>query len=489
MAFTVTVRCGEKFFKKEYSRSVLIADAVKDSGFTFDLPCNRSGICGNCKVFVNGLCNEITDSERQFIASDSDKGIRLACMAQIIGDAVIDVPIHYLPIGSRKTVSLSKNDPVSETKKCFACAVDIGTTTIEFKYFSLPDGALLYSERTDNPQRINGSDVVTRMEYAKNGGLDELIDSVNAAIEESRERFGREIEFYIVTANTVMMHLFASLDPTGMAVAPFTPKTLFGEWKGNRYLMRCADSYIGADVIASVLASRITESDSPAVLLDIGTNNECVLWDGKRLYACSSPAGPAFEGASISCGITARGGAIYKVEDDNGTPIPHTIDASLKPEGFCGSGLIDAVSFLLENGYIARDGSIKKPVPSFDGIVLTAEDISKLQLAKSAVCAGLLTLLEEAELPIDKVEKIYITGSFGNNIDPISAERIGMIPKGCGSKVTADSGFAIDGATMLLLDKKYIAESEIIARDIKVIELADSEFFAKAFIENLFFDE
>ncbi len=485
MAFNVTVWQSGKEWKKEYCHSVSIADAVAESGFCFDMPCGARGICGNCKVIAQGVLSDPTEEEKEFLKDGLLLGERLACMAYAKGDCEIEIPSNRFDNIIKKNEDIAEIKPVSKDKKCFACALDIGTTTLAFEYYSLPDGKLIFCDNTGNPQRVRGADVLTRISYAAEGGLDELKLLIERSITESLERFGHEVEFYIITGNTAMLHILSGRDLKGLATAPFMPETLFGFWEDNRYYMRCASSYIGADVIASLLASGALNKKETFALLDIGTNNECVLWNGDKLYACSSPAGPAFEGANISCGMTAREGAICSVGDDNGVAIITTVDSS-EATGFCGSGLIDAVAFLLKNGYIGQDGCIIKALPCFGKAMLSGEDIAELQLAKSAVCAGLLTLCDRANVSVDKLDRIYLAGSFGNKLNPESAETIGMIPKGTAKKAVY-AGSAVDGAALLLLNVDNINKSENIAEKTETVELADSEYFAKAFIENLYF--
>ncbi len=484
MAFSIMFRSDGKEIKKEYEKNVRLKDVIAESGISFDLPCGGRGVCGNCKVFASGTLSEPTDEEIAFLGESLKSGARLACAVEVFGDAEIEIPTRFISENFDKCKVSVEIKPITGGKQCFACAVDIGTTTILFRYYSLPDGQVLLSEHIPNPQRVRGADVLTRIDYASNGGLNELKEMIDSEIKKSALRFGKDIEFYVITGNTAMLHILSGKETNGLATAPFKPETLFGFWDGNRYFMRCASAYIGSDVIAALLASGITESETQAALLDIGTNSECILWDGKKVFACSSPAGPAFEGANISCGIAASQGAICNVEDKDGQPEIHTVDGKEKPRGFCGSGLIDAIAFLLKNGYIAKDGSVTKELPDFGGIKLTAQDIAELQLAKSAVCAGFLTLCEVAGI---FPKRLYLTGSFGNKLNPDNAEFIGLIPKGTAKNCRTSICGAIDGASMVLLNGDVLRRSEELAEMVESIELADSEFFEKTFIENMYF--
>ncbi len=484
MKFTVTIHCGIDVIKNEYEKPISLLTAIKDSGFVFDAPCGGKGLCGNCKVFAYGSVNEPSQKEIDFLGDEIKNGVRLACMTTAFSDATVYIPKNF---GLKTSKSNSLNieiSPITEEKACFACALDVGTTTLVFRYFSLPEGKLVFEESLPNPQRKHGADVLTRIDFALNGGLNILREEIENAITESKNRFGKEIEYYVITGNTAMLHILSGKSPKGIAVAPFQPETLFGFWEGNRYYMRCASAYVGADAVASLLASGITETDEKALLLDIGTNNECILWNGKELTACSSPAGPAFEGGNISCGMTAFGGAVYKIEDSDALKV-YTVDESEEAKGFCGSGLIDVVTYFVKNEYIAKDGSVLKDLPSFGKAKLLPEDIAELQLAKSAVCAGLLTLLNDSNLQPSDIQTLYLTGNFGNYINIDNAKTIGLIPKD--TKAVSLGYSAIDGASMVLLNKDLMKKSEESAKKIRTIELADSEFFAKSFIENMYF--
>ncbi len=479
MSFSITFRCCGKKSKIEYHSPIPLSVAIAKSGFSFDLPCGGCGFCGNCKVAVSGSVSPICDIERDFLGQSAINGLRLACMVTVTGDATIDIPTSFLPEDMGKSRLSIRIDPITERKKCFACAVDVGTTTMLFRYYSLPEGRIIFTEHIPNPQRIRGADVLTRIQYASNGGLIELKSMIDSAINDSALRFGHKVEYYVITGNTAMLHIMTGRDPKGLAVAPFTPETLFGFWEGNKYYMRCASAYIGADVVASVIASGICKNDTPSVMLDIGTNSECVLWNGEKLYACSAPAGPAFEGANIPSGMAAASGAIYKI-DDKGVYTIGDSDAL----GFCGSGLIDAVAHLLKYNYISSDASVLKEFPDFMGVKLTPEDIAQLQLAKSAVCSGLLTLCDKTGvLP----QKLYLTGSFGNKINAENAKFIGLIPNDMTTNCECSACGAIDGASMVLLNKDIMQQSAEIADRIETVELADSAFFEKTFIKNLYF--
>ena len=470
----------------ECPSGICITEAAAIAGVTVVAPCGGKGICGNCRVLASGELSAPTSAELSFLRDSVNSGYRLACMAYINGDCTVST-VTGTNLSANKNIKPSiKTAPVTDNKKCVAAAIDIGTTTVLIDLYSLPDGKVIDHAGFLNPQCNYGADVITRLEYCIKGGQSLLTKLINESINNTFKNRGVNPEFCIIAGNTAMLHIAAGKDARGLANYPFTPETLFGEWIGNRYYMRCASAYIGGDAVASLLASGITDKLRTAVLSDIGTNNETILFDGISLYACSSAAGPAFEGAHISCGMPAVSGAITKVKiDGNGVKEIKTIDNAI-PRGFCGSGLISALDELYYNGYLSPSGDVLTALPDFKGIELLPEDIAQLQLAKSAVLSGITTLEREAGLDNDLISVFVPAGSFGSNADMKAAERISMIPPAFADKAVRPVS-AIEGAGMLLLNAGQIKKSEKLAESIKTVELANNTFFADEFISNMYF--
>lgn len=477
--------CGTEYYETLCPAGMTIADAAALAGVPVSLPCGGKGICGGCTVTARGGISAPSAHEREILGGHLDRGARLACSAVINGDCTVFIGSRRVFAEESAGARVKRIAPLTGSKKCFAAAVDIGTTTVVIKLISLPSGRTVKKTAFANPQARFGADVVTRLEACINGRQGELTALINGAVEKVFAEWGAAPEFRIVTGNTAMLHIAAGLDARGLANHPFTPESLFGEWIGNRYYMRCAGAYIGGDVTASVLAADI--KDIPTVLTDIGTNNETVLFDGERFTACASAAGPAFEGAHISCGTVATDGAICGVTIRNGRALYIKTVGGAKPNGFCGSGLISAADQLLLNGFLAPDGEPSKSFPDFGGIKLLPEDIAELQLAKSAVISGINTLLHGSGVEALQIGRYVPAGSFGAGIDIGAAVRIGMLPERFAEVADKTAVCACDGAEMLALDEANFERSEQIARETEVTELADSQFFADEFISNLYF--
>jgi uncharacterized 2Fe-2S/4Fe-4S cluster protein (DUF4445 family) len=326
-----------------------------------------------------------------------------------------------------------------------------------------------------------------------------------------------------------MQHLLLGLNPTGIAQAPFNPVSTDGmilkasqvglhfHPEGLIYMMPTRSGYIGGDLISAVIASGAAEQDELMVLgMDLGTNGEIFLGNRKRLLTCSAAAGPALEGAKISHGMIAKGGAIEGVS--TGTEdLSYRVISNIKPKGICGSGLVDLVAVLLHCGIVDYEGLLKPvndnasdtlsarvveksgihdfivagPDESFDGdpIYLTQKDIRELQLAKGAVAAGVRTLMDEMGVGVADIDRIYLAGALGNYVHPMSAMRIGLIPEVRPGIIQSLGNAASTGASMVLLSRAYWQMANELAHSIEHIELSTRVDFNDYFIESLNFPE
>jgi len=296
-----------------------------------------------------------------------------------------------------------------------------------------------------------------------------------------------------------MLYLFTRRDPACLTAAPFEADCLFGadyslplsESPINAYLMSCCSAFIGADTTAALLAAQLEDGEA---LMDIGTNGEMALKIGGRLYACSTAAGPVFEGVSISCGMQAAPGAICSVRFENGRPAVTTVDDAA-PLGLCGSGLVSAAAAMIEEGIIDTYGGLDESHPLVEngrftlskGVYISQEDIRALQLAKAAIRAGLETLLEEGGIAPEELRGIALAGGFGTALDPSAAETIGLIPPGTAAKLRFIGNAALSGAAAVVRNPSLEAESLALAKGVTVVPLASDPRFADHFIEYMLF--
>jgi uncharacterized 2Fe-2S/4Fe-4S cluster protein (DUF4445 family) len=423
--------------------------------------------------------------------------------------------------GNKEVFSLS---PLPQ-KERFGIAIDIGTTTIVVYLVSLSDGRVVNVGSTYNSQIRHGDDVITRIVYAtENAGLQELMDAVvndvNTIVTQLAENHGisqDDIESAVIAGNTTMAHLFWGLNPAYIREEPYIP-TLneFPLWKAGAaalamhsqapvYTLPCIASYIGGDIVAGVLASKMHRHPEISLFLDIGTNGEIVVGNNEWLVTAACSAGPCFEGSGIKQGMRATEGAVETVKINR-----QTLDPSLgvigqgKPLGICGSGMIDAISELFLSGVIDQKGRFIKESKTdriregFEGveflfyqdsqreIVLTEVDIENILRAKAAIYAGISLLLKKTGFSLNDIEHIYIAGGFGNYLNVERAITIGMLPDLPAEKFIFLGNTAIAGAYLCLLSENMRKEAEEISRKMTNIELSVSRQFMDEYLSALF---
>jgi len=428
--------------------------------------------------------------------------------------------------------------PWEQGGRRYGLVFDLGTSTLVGKLISLLDGKEIAAISRLNSQSKFGANVISRLQYTKENrhglrSLNEIVlRDLNLITERLLEVGGlspEDIFIGVAAGNTTMQHLLLSLDPSGIAQAPFNPVSTDGmivkaaevglhfHPEALLYVMPTRSGYIGGDLISAVIASGAAEQDDLMILgMDLGTNGEIFLGNRKRLLACSAAAGPALEGAKISHGMIAKAGAIEGVS--TGTEdLSYRVISNIKPKGICGSGLVDLVAVLLHCGIVDYEGLLQ-PVPhdasdtlmsrvversgvydfvvaspeeSFDGrpIYLTQKDVRELQLAKGAVAAGIKTLMDEMGVGVEDIDRVYLAGALGNYIHPLSAERIGLIPRVRPGIIQSLGNAASTGASMVLLSKAYWQMANELAHSIEHIELSTRVDFNDYFVESLNFPE
>ncbi|MDR1700414.1 MAG: ASKHA domain-containing protein [Lachnoclostridium sp.] len=381
-------------------------------------------------------------------------------------------------------------------------SIDIGTTTL---------CAALVSKDTyetvvhRNPQIKMGTDVISRINKALHGEQSELKSTVQAVLSDMIDELAEmkkikksEIESAVITGNTTMLYLLTGKSPKSLASAPFAADYLFGEKVPAKnihlalsesamiYLPKCISAFIGADIVTAILASGMCESGKTALLMDIGTNGEIVLKHNGKLFCASAAAGPAFEGYGLSGGSYGVKGAIDKVWHSQGKICCSTI-GNAPASGICGSGIIDALSVMLDLDLLEETGYLESPVMISEDIFVTAEDVQYIQLAKGAIRAGVETLVKEAGIHKNEIEDFYIAGGFGNSINPENAAKIGLIPHELKNKVQCIGNAAHTGATMLLQNEQLINKTLLLTESAAILPLESSVVFRENFLQYMMF--
>ncbi|MEW6001125.1 MAG: ASKHA domain-containing protein, partial [Nitrospirota bacterium] len=406
----------------------------------------------------------------------------------------------------------------------YGLAVDIGTTTVVVYLVDLK-GQLVDVGSTYNSQVRYGDDVITRIIYAtENNGLNELreavvidINDLLAPMIERNNIKAEDIESVVISGNTTMSHLFWGLNPAYIREEPYIPTVnFFPLWKAKTaeininsqvpiYTVPCVASYVGGDIVAGVLASKMHRNSEISLFMDIGTNGEIVIGNNEWLVTAACSAGPCFEGSGIRHGMRATEGAIEFISID-----PRTLEPTLgvigneKPMGICGSGMIDAISEMFLLGVIDQKGRFVRRLktgriregpegPEFlffsengRDIVLTQVDIENILRAKAAIYAGISLLLRKVGFTFGDIERAYIGGGFGNYLDIDKAIILGMLPDLPKEKFRFLGNTSVTGAYLCLLSGSLRREAEGIARKMTYVELSVSRRFMDEYMSALF---
>lgn len=461
-----------------------LLQAARRLGLAVDAPCGGHGKCGKCRAVVNGQ-------------------EALACQYTVDHDITASLPRQVSPriLRDGQTADLT----LAPVKPGYLAAFDIGTTTVVCFLLS-PDGKEAAAASMLNPQTPFGADVMTRIQYAIDGGLNTLTtlirDGMGQLLEECCRKaviVQEEIGVISVVGNPCMQQLFLGLPVNNLAEVPFAPvltetditdaTAIFPKCK-NAALLTVPDisGYIGADTMGCVLATRMYEAGDTVLMVDIGTNGEMVLAHKDRMTACSTAAGPALEGASIQYGMRGAEGAIDKVWLENGK-IRCSVIGSGEAIGICGSGIIDAVAALLEVKWLNKRGRMKSTeeidgqriVKLTENVYLTQEDIRQVQLAKGAIAAGIQLMCGHLGITVEEIDRCILAGAFGSFLNPDSACRIGLLPVELSGKITAAGNLAGVGAKLLAMNKEQLSLSQSLLKRIEFLELAQVPSFQRTF--------
>ena len=430
-------------------------------------------------------------------------------------------------------------EPGNTSEKLLGMAFDIGTTTIAGYLMDLYTGKELSVASTLNPQTQFGADVISRITHANQdpNGLKELhrvvTRAVNDLIGEAVKKAGvsrDDVYAVSIVGNTCMHHLFIGVNPRDVALAPYVPVitdplvidpadlNLVINPAGKVFVLPNIAGFVGADTVGVLLATGLDQSEEIKLIVDIGTNGEMALGNKDKILACSTAAGPAFEGAQISCGMRGASGAIDHVtfEDE----FSFSVIDDVAPLGICGSALLDTVAGLLEMGLIDARGRLKKPEevthplgqklkdrlveingsPAFllagevnskenRPIYVSQKDIRELQLAKGAIATGIRILMQNYGLEVEDITEVQLAGAFGNYLNPHSACAIGLIPRELEDRITMVGNAAGLGSQLALLSETEYERAATAARNVQFVELGSDPNFTTVFAESMLFPE
>lgn len=534
-----------------------VLEAAISAGVRIESPCGGNGTCGKCRIKVLiGEGNPVTEEEKEIFSSQELlQGWRLACKfvpkyfkvceIEMLLEANNEADYQIEVLETGREYSAENGELQGE----YGVAIDIGTTNIEALLWRLDEEICMGRVIGANPQKKYGADVVARIAYAEQSkeqsetlcqellsGVKELVFQLLSKCLVRKEK----ICYVTVVGNAAMMHFFTGESVASLAKAPY--KTNYREGRvlsGDVLSLPFAkvvtlpnvEGFVGADTVGvlRVLLEQGKDMEGK-LMIDIGTNGELALQKNGVMYVASTAAGPAFEGATISCGMRAEDGAVTDLllEDKVSFQVIQKkervwIDTELgqsssQIKGICGSGLIAVVARLLEVGLIDETGYLldsktakergccKKWISHIEereegnafcmgnGVYLKQQDIRELQLAKAAIRAGVKMLLQNCGMKEEKLSGIYLAGAFGSYLDVEAAKQIGLLPDISEEKIEAIGNGALDGASCVLqqLYKQQKVEKEQeclekIAKDTMHISLAEQSEFSSTYLESVNF--
>jgi len=524
-----------------------LADFLGRHGLPLNTRCGGRGLCNGCQVQF---------SRAGDVEARAEKACRLTVadsLARCTDESVITIPARSL-LRQRPSVVddfrlniPSARDPI-DAHAGYGAAVDIGTTTVALLLCDLATGKPLARASAFNAQIRHGEDVLTRIELCSGNpaAVRELqraiaVETIQPLLAGACARAGiapADVGVMVVAGNTVMQHLLAGENPRSLGVHPFTPVFLdhrvyapgelglaFGQNRGDRassapaplvHLLPGLSSYVGADLAAGIIATGLVYENGPVLLVDIGTNGEIIAKTDGKLIGCATAAGPAFEGAGLTCGTRAVDAAIQRVRLETN---PFSIqlgligdgNGSVPPVGVCGSGFIDFLwearraGLLLGNGRYAPQPALPpgacvengergggqgrtfciSPCGASGPLWISEMDIVRLLQAKAAIAAGIVTLLDVLDIRATDVKRLYLAGGFGMHLSLEHAIGCGLLPGFTPGQIQIVGNTSLGGAYLALNDRALLDEMRATGAGFHAVELNRHPGFEDAYIDNL----
>ena len=524
------------------AEGVTLFRAAESIGVRVPTSCHEQGKCRECLVEIESGAEYLIDREPQ--EDHLPEGFRLSCRARFRGPG--EVRAHTMrrgglrilehseqlakasdsPLGPRFVRSgetlLRDHEPVGRIDgPPLGLAVDLGTTTVVLRLEDLESGRTLALQSFENPQRFGGSDIMARIRYDTDnpGKLLQrvLLGYLTRAIESFPADPGTIVDVAIA-GNTTMRDLFFGLDVETVGQLPYRSSTEHALRAGERdttslevtarrlrlplhpealvYGLPLVSSHVGADAAAALLATGMADSDRVSACMDIGTNTEVFVGHRDRVVAASCPAGPAFEGGGVLCGVPALEGAIEHVALDSEGIVELQVIGDQTPIGICGSGLVDLLSELKRTGRMnaqGRFGGAQEDCGDFivdeeHRIVFSERDINELAQAKGANAAGLMIAADAFGTPLHEIDRFYLAGGFGRHLEIAAARRIGLIPDLPDERIVQVGNASLEGATRVLRSSRARRELERLVRRVEHVSLETHPDFFDHFVDGCQFE-
>lgn len=482
------------------------ADALRRAGYSLPYVCGGKGRCKGCMVLADGIWQQACqmypkgDVAISAFGWEESRKTQAGALAAAWGESEQMQIVGGSPRENRDKMAVPGEGSA-------ILAVDLGTTTIAASLVDAYTGEILENCCCINSQRQYGADVLSRMREAAAGAADALRRQAEADIGslygQMRQKWRQKrITHIYVAGNTAMEHLLLGESCEKLGRAPFIPVSLcerstrLGEIPLT--VLPGASAFVGADIAAGLLACGFDRICRPALFVDLGTNGEMALGTTEGILATSAPAGPAFEGGNISCGMAGVPGAVSKVRLIRGRSIVRTIGD--KPAaGLCGTGVMELMAELLDNGLVDGGGRLLEPYAqkgypvsartAGGELVFTQQDIRELQMAKAAIRSGVELLLKKAQVDAAEIGTVYLAGGFGYYLDVRKAVRIGLLPEQLERCTEAAGNTSLKGCISYGCDLSARERMERILSSMQVINLAEEPEFEETYIAQMSFRE
>jgi uncharacterized 2Fe-2S/4Fe-4S cluster protein (DUF4445 family) len=474
--------------------------------------CQGKGTCGLCLVRIDqGSVGELTQYEQKHLsASQIALGIRLACQITLF-DHVNVTLINPLAVEALDTLSICSSPPTADAR--YAVAVDLGSTQLRISLWDSVHQRRIAGYCGFNPQACYGTDILNRLaaataDRAAGPAMSELIlDTVERVVTEWIDTKNLTVTEILIVGNTAMLALLADKHAEQLLQPAYWTQAIdcslhvstLRQTQIPIATVQPVAGFVGSDLLAGLLAVRLTDSPGSALFIDFGTNTEIALWHRRKLWLTSVPGGPAFEGCGISCGVAAEQGAIGHVNYDAETGAFHgaligTLIETSEIKGLCGSGLCDVMACLLASGQLKKNGRFAEAVSELEielvdlhyRVTVKKQDIDVFQRAKAATGAGISKLLDIAGATSADLTRLCIAGSFGRFLNIQHAQAIGLLPDCAPERVELCGNAALMGCEQLLSSPNRDEQLNELKRYVETVNLSQVSAYEEVFVDNLY---
>lgn len=491
-----------------------LLDGLVRANFYISAPCGGDGRCGKCRVRVLEGKADISEEDRKFMTEQElEEGYRLAC--RIYSADNLKVEMEESEESSFEILSGEEKTESSIAEEEYEIAVDIGTTTIAMQLLGKKSGDILHTYTCINRQRVCGADVISRIQASVDGKKEilqkiiqrDLIKGIRNLLQQASVSVDR-LARICIAANTTMVHLLMGYDCDTLGVYPFQPvnidfiktdyKTLFDseECGVEVVILPGVSTYVGGDIVSGMYACGMDKTEEICMLIDLGTNGEMALGNKNRIMVTSTAAGPAFEGGNICWGTGSVAGAICSVEIHDKKASVKTIQEE-QPVGICGTGVVEAIAELVREEIVDETGCMAEEyfetgfslAETKDGraIAFTRKDVREIQLAKSAVRAGIETLLLRYGVNMEQVDRVYIAGGFGYKLNIEKAAAIELLPGAFRDRIETVGNSSLAGAAAFLRNERSEACLQKLIEVSQEISLSADKDFNEFYMDYMMF--